>query len=210
MAITNEHGARKTALMLSHENKKRYVYKNGKRIEKIVANENTTVLSKNPIVRWFSKKKIDIAIKCAKLQPDDVILDFGCGGGYLERVLNGYDIVGYDVTPHHTQIKDYTTISPTKIFVLDVFEHIPKKEIIRVVKNFKKMSKSFHVITAIPTENWFSRKSRLLMGKPERVRDHITSIDEITKILGSEFQLVWRKNFMSTSIILKYRHATPD
>jgi hypothetical protein len=30
---------------------------------------------------------------------------------------------------------------------------------------------------------------------------------EITKILGSEFQLVWKKNFLETSIILKYRYV---
>ena len=37
----------------------------------------------------------------------DIILDFGCGGGWLEKKLKQYNIYGYDINPQKTFIKDY-------------------------------------------------------------------------------------------------------
>ena len=80
-----------------------------------------TYESKNLLVRTYFKYKIDRAIKIARLKKEDVILDFGCGGGYLEKQLKNYKIYGYDINPEKTFIDDYRKIKPTKIFALDVF-----------------------------------------------------------------------------------------
>ena len=146
--------------------KERHVYKNGKRVEKTISGSRKTVLSINPFVRWFSRKKIDIALKMAGLKKEDVVLDFGCGDGYLKRTNPGLNITGYDINPEQTGIDDYRKIQPNKIFAMDVLEHIPKREIEVILKNFKNMSHDFDLIVAIPTENWISRKARMLMGKP--------------------------------------------
>jgi 2-polyprenyl-3-methyl-5-hydroxy-6-metoxy-1,4-benzoquinol methylase len=170
---------------------------------------SSTYLNKNPIVRNFSKKKISIALKIADLKKDEIILDFGCGEGWLKNKLKkeGYNIVGYDITPEHSDIKDYTEITPNKILVMDVFEHIPKEEIRKIIENFKKMNPNFELITSIPTENWISRKARKLLGKSERVKDHVTSIKEILKILREEkLILVKRNNFLSVSYIGKFKN----
>jgi hypothetical protein len=185
---------------------KKYVFKEGKKIEKTTADETKTVMSKNPIVRWFSRKKVDIALRYAKLNNNDFVLDFGCGGGYIKRTNPSFNIIGYDLNPKHTEIKDYTKIAPTKIFVMDVLEHIPLEEIKKIIKNFKKMSPEFDLIVAIPTENWVSRKARRLLGKPERVRDHITSLKEILQILNKEFEIKEKKSFLTVTYIARYNY----
>lgn len=168
---------------------------------------NATYLNKNPLIRLFFRTKVNIAIKIADLRKTDKILDFGCGAGWLKNELKSkeYSVIGYDKTPEQTDIKDYTKVKPDKIFALDVFEHIPISEIKKIIKNFKKMNQNFELIISIPTENFISRKIRKILGKSEKVKDHITSLKEILKILNSELQLTKKFNFLTVSYIAKFR-----
>ena len=122
-----------------------------------------TYESKSLITRTYFRTKVWLAIKMARLKKSDVILDFGCGGGWLERKLKDYKIYGYDSNPEKTFIQDFKKIKPSKIFVLDVFEHIPLEEIKNILEDFKKMSSKFDLIVSVPTENWLSRKMRKLL-----------------------------------------------
>ena len=162
--------------------------------------------NKNPLVRLFYRIKFKIAISYAQLKKDDLILDFGCGTGQLKKMLPGYKLIGYDIDPKLTKIKDYTKIKPDKIFALDVFEHIPQEEIRRILRNFKKMNLNFVLVTAIPTETWLWRKARKLMGLSETVTDHITKLEEILKILNEE--LYWKReiNFALMTHISKWKN----
>lgn len=168
----------------------------------------STYLNKNLLIRLFSRTKVVIAIRLANLKKEDVILDFGCGEGWLKNKLKnqGYNVLGYDITPSQSDIKDYTQIKPNKIFALDVFEHIPKKQIVEIIKNFKEMNQNFQLITAIPTENLVSRKVRRLLGKDERVKDHITTIKEILEILNEELIQLKKFNFLTVSKIFVFKN----
>ncbi len=157
-----------------------------------------TYLHKNPLVRAYFKLKVRIALNMAKLKKSDKILDFGCGAGWIKNnvIKKGYDAVGYDVVPHQSDVEDYQVLSPNKIFASDVFEHIPKEEIKEIIRNFKKMNPGFELVVIIPSEGWLSRKVRLLLGKTERVKSHITSLKEILRILKSELRLVKKFNLL--------------
>lgn len=168
-----------------------------------------TYESKNLLVKFYFRWKINVAIKLAKLNKNDVILDFGCGGGWLEKKLKNYQIYGYDINLEKTFIKGYKKIKPTKIFVLDVFEHIPKKEIQKILDNFKKMRDKFDLIVSVPTENWLSRKIRKLVGKTEVPVEHITKHKEIEKILRANFKLKKKINFFSISHIFLFEYDKP-
>ena len=69
-----------------------------------------TYESKNLITRVYFRLKINKAIKLAGLKKEDIILDFGCGDGWLEKKLKNYKIYGYDINPEKTFIKDYKKI----------------------------------------------------------------------------------------------------
>ena len=162
----------------------------------------------NPLPRWFFRIKVSIAIRMASLSKENIILDFGCGAGWLKNKLRkrGFNVIGYDIVEEQSDIKDYTKIKPDKIFAMDVFEHISKDEVKEIIDNFKKMNKEFELITAIPTENWVSKKCRKILGKSEKVKGHITPLKEILKILKSELKLVKKINFLSVSWIGKFKN----
>jgi SAM-dependent methyltransferase len=163
-----------------------------------------TYESRNLLTKLYVRTKAWLAIKLANLKKDDVILDFGCGGGWLEKKLRGYKIYGYDINPKKTFIKDYRKVKPDKIFVLDVFEHIPVKEIEKILNNFKKMNKRFDLIVSVPTENLISRKVRRLVGKKEVPKEHITKYKDILKILKQNFRLEKKINFFTVSHIFLF------
>lgn len=164
-----------------------------------------TYNSSNLITKIYFRWKVMTAIKLANLKKDDIILDYGCGDGWLEHKLKNYNLYGYDLNPKKSFIKDYRKIKSNKIFVLDVFEHIPVNEIKKIIKNFKKMGK-FHLIVSQPTENWISRKVRKLVGKTEVPKEHITRYEEIIEILNEEFKLIKKVNFFSVCHIFLYEN----
>ena len=153
----------------------------------------------NWVVRTYFRLKVMSAIKLAGLTKDDIILDFGCGGGWLEKKLANYKIYGYDKNPKKSFIKDYMKIKPTKIFALDVFEHIPASEIKKIINSFKKTNDKFDIIVSIPTENWISRKVRKLVGKKEIPEEHITPYHVNLGILMDNFKLKKKVNFFTVT-----------
>ena len=170
------------------------------KIEKFEDNRlENTYESHNLITRTYFRLKILSAINLAGLNKKDVILDYGCGGGWLEKKLANFKIYGYDKNPAKTFIKDYKKIKPTKIFALDVLEHIPINEIKKIIGNFKKLNNKFEIIVSIPTENWISKKVRKLVGKSEVPKEHITKYNEILKILNENFKLVKKVNIFTVT-----------
>ena len=165
-----------------------------------------TYESPNLLVRTYFRWKINTSIWLANLKRDDVILDFGCGDGWLEIKLENYNIIGYDTNPKKTFITDYKKIKPNKIFALDVFEHIPIKETKKIIANFKKMSDNFELIVSQPTENWLSRKARIFFGKEEVPKEHITRYEEIIKLLKENFKMEKKYNFFTVTHIFKFRY----
>jgi SAM-dependent methyltransferase len=165
---------------------------------------SNTYESGNLIAKIYFRWKVMTAIKLAGLKKEDIILDYGCGDGWLEHKLKNYNIYGYDLNPEKTFVKDYTKIRPNKIFVLDVFEHVPVKVIKEIIGSFKKMGK-FELIISQPTENWLSRKVRKLIGKSEVPDEHITRYEEIIEILKEEFKLIKKVNFFTVSHIFLFK-----
>jgi len=161
--------------------------------------------NKNPLVRLFYRMKFKIAIFYAELKKDDLILDFGCGAGQLKKMLPGYNVVGYDIDPKLTEIKDYTQIKPDKIFALDVFEHIPNSGIKKIIINFRKMNPNVVLVTAIPTETWLWRKMRKIMGLSETVADHVTPLKKILGILENQLKLERKVNYVLMSHIARWK-----
>ncbi len=166
---------------------------------------NNTYESGSLIAKIYFRWKVMTAIKLAGLTKEDIILDYGCGDGWLEHKLKNYNIQGYDLNPEKTFVKDYTKIRPTKIFVLDVFEHVPVKVIKEIIDNFKNMG-NFELIVSQPTENWLSRKVRKLIGKIEVPDEHITRYEEIIEILKQEFRLIKKVNFFTVCHIFLFKN----
>jgi 2-polyprenyl-3-methyl-5-hydroxy-6-metoxy-1,4-benzoquinol methylase len=166
-----------------------------------------TYESRNFITKFYFRTKVWLAIKLAKIEKTDVILDFGCGGGWLEKKLKDYQIYGYDINPKKTFIKNYKKVKPDFIFILDVLEHIPATEIEKVINNLKKLNNGFKLIVSAPTENEISKRIRKFVGKSEIPTEHITKYKDILKILNKNFKLIKKVNFFTVSHIFLFEYT---
>lgn len=142
----------------------------------------------NPIIRWLFWSRQDKALDLARLEPNETVLDYGCGLGIalptLARLAKQVVAIDTDVSggQHMAQLyrlenirfidqADQLTrlveeIAPGSIdcvTALDVFEHIDDLEsVVRVLHTI--LSSRGRVIISGPTESWAYRLGRRLAG----------------------------------------------
>jgi len=156
-----------------------------------------------PVVRFYFRRTMSVAVDMLKNLPQDsLILDFGCGKQFLKKILN-FKIIGYDIVPELTDIKDYKNLKPDVIFCNHVLEHLSLTELKEALDNFKKMKPKF-IITGIPTENLISRLCASI-GKPHGYFEHKTKMRTIHDELSMRFTLLERRNIITLTIISKWK-----
>ena len=136
----------------------------------------------NIIEKIYMNRIHDKIIKSCK--ENDIILDFGCGRGYLKKRNPNFKIINYDIVKELSEVEDYTKKKPTIIICSHVLEHLISDEIRKHLRNFKKMKPRL-LIVAIPTGNIISRMGEILISKNLHL-GHITKLNQINKILKEE------------------------
>jgi len=78
--------------------------------------------------RVIRRREIDLIKHELQAVKPKKILDFGCGGGWLSKVLAsyGYEVVGIDIS--HSLIKRAKKVAPTVIFVVGDGMNLPFRE----------------------------------------------------------------------------------
>lgn len=134
-----------------------------------------------------------------------LILDFGCGVGHLKKKLKEKNVVGYDIIPELSDIKDYKKLKPVKIVLSGVLEHIYLYEIDKIIKNFTKMNKKAELLVFLPTENFISKIAMLLARESHAHDDHVSKYKEINKLIEKYYSIKRRKYlFLNMAQITHY------
>jgi len=149
--------------------------------------------SRFPAKRWGHRKRFSDAIKLLSLTENDTFLDFGCGDGFLlelaSKKISPDKIFGYEPSemmrglvkerlinaPHiFSNPTDPGNMKFTKISSLEVFEHLPGKELYKSLDAISKMLKpDGFFLVSVPIEIGISaiikNKYRLLTGKTKNL-----------------------------------------
>lgn len=134
-----------------------------------------------------------------------LILDYGCGVGHLKKQLPGSNIIGYDILPELTDVADYKTLSPEKIVLSGVLEHLSLEEIKSLLKDFKKMNPRAALLVFLPTENLVSVIAMHLAGQTNAHDDHISKYRDINALIEKYYHPQKRKYlFLKMAQITKY------
>ncbi|MDZ7615460.1 MAG: class I SAM-dependent methyltransferase [Patescibacteria group bacterium] len=167
---------------------------------------------------WCSRKaawgKVRVVLALANCQPDDVVLDFGCGTGILLALLRGIPKKMYacDINTQAAQrmvkelaIPNIHFLSPdelaqlprrevTTIVAANVLEHVP--DVTRLAHEFfSLLACDGTLVVSGPTENLLYRLGRWIVGFSGDY--HVRTIDDIfaTLISSGRFQRRVQRHF---------------
>lgn len=137
-------------------------------------------------IRYYFNRIIDTAIKMAEFQPQETILDFGCGNQYLKQKLPQHKIIGYDIVPEMSDVTDYREVNPDVIFANSVFEHLSAEELDQTLKTFNQA----RLITITPKENVLAKMIvKLIPSVSKSWDDHKLNHKQIYDILKKHYVL---------------------
>jgi len=133
---------------------------------------------------------LDKIIEYGNLSDEEgLILDFGCGQGYLTKAL-GYpkNVIGYDIIESLTEVKDYKKLNPKVMVCSGVLEHMTTEEINDLMiwcqeRNIKKL------LVFLPTENIVSKIGMILTGQINAHDDHITKFKDVNNIIERYYKI---------------------
>lgn len=171
---------------------------------------SNTIDYRNDYYKGFSKiyfdKILETLIEFGDLKNEEgIILDYGCGVGHLKKKLPASNVVGYDILPELSDIGDYKTLSPEKIVLSGVLEHLQLVEIENLLKNFIKMNPRAMLLVFLPTENLISRAAMHLAGQSNAHDDHISKYKNINALIEKYYYPKKRKYiFLRMAQVTKY------
>jgi len=112
-----------------------------------------------------------------------LILDYGCGVGHLKKTLKGKNVVGYDIVPELSDVKDFRALAPKKIVLSGVLEHLYLPDIEKLLQEFLRMNPQAQLLVFLPTENFVSRIAMVLAGQANAHDDHVSKYKEINSLI---------------------------
>tara|TARA_Y100000034_G_scaffold126730_1_gene178406 strand:+ start:383 stop:910 length:528 start_codon:yes stop_codon:yes gene_type:complete len=160
--------------------------------------------SKNWFIRHYSNKYLRKLVEFLDAKEDDVILDFGCGEQYSKRVIKKGKVIGYDIDPKLTDVKDYKKVKVNKVFCCQSLEHLKNDELKEVIDHFASL-KVEKVVIATSTDNWLSELGMKLIKSVEDAHDtHYSDYKTIHRLMGEKFKLVNKKNIYTFNIVSEW------
>lgn len=142
------------------------------------------------------------------IRKDDVVLDVGCGyGEFINNIVCGKKLavdlnrsvkkyLNKDIKfflESSTKMSNIRDKSIDKIFVSNFFEHLKKEDIVKTIKEFKRVLKSRGEVLILQPNIRFCAKDYWMFF------DHITALDD--RVLEEVFS---SKGFKLKKIILKF------
>jgi SAM-dependent methyltransferase len=163
-----------------------------------MARNTNTIDYREDYYRGLSKiyfeKIITIIIAFGDLRKGEgLILDFGCGLGHLKKRLQEKNVIGYDIIPELSDVADYKTLTPSKIVLSGVLEHMYIDEIEKLLHDFIQMNPYAELLIFLPTENFVSKIAMHLAGQVHAHDDHISKYKDINKVIEKYYYLKKRK-----------------
>ena len=155
----------------------------------------------------YFNKILDKVIKIGNLkQKKGLILDYGCGIGKLKQKLSKYhvNVVGYDIIPSLSDVKDFRNLKPLKIVCNAVLEYMDKKEVERLLKDFLRMNPHADLIVSFPTKSIISKIAKLVKGVDYHY-GHKIDYKEASRIIQKYYTIVKRSYVLTLSQVTRYK-----
>jgi hypothetical protein len=129
-------------------------------------------------------------------RPDIRILDFGCGKGELKRLV-GPNVIGYDIVPTLTEIRDWRSVDFDVLVANEVFYSFDETELDHLLQELRVKNKNLEMIVGISRQGILNNIGKHLLGRPNaHSATKIGPAKEI-EILGRHCRIKVKKNVLN-------------
>lgn len=134
-----------------------------------------------------------------------VILDFGCGDGYLKKIYYKnqtlHKIINYDVIEDKSEIKDYKGLKYDVIVASHVFCLFSEEKLNNFIKEEINKNENIKFIVAVGRQGFISKLAQFLTNKKDVNNYNQISGKKEFEILSKYRKLVLKKNiFFMTDV----------
>ena len=155
---------------------------------------------------------LEAIIKIGDLRKRNVkVLDFGCGTGRLKELLPG-KVIGYDISPELTEIKDWKKAKFDVVVSNEVFYLFSREGLIRLLGEIYKVNPNAELIVGISRQGIINKILSVLAGEGDAHDDTKLSPSEEIKTLKQKMDVIKKKTvfFMCDVYLLKFRDRGKD
>jgi len=114
---------------------------------------------------WHLLKQL---IKVGALErPGIAILDFGCGNSELKRILPNANVIGYDVIPALTDVKDWRGIDFDVLVANEVFYSFEEDQLVALLDELRRKNNKLELVVGISRQSIVNNIGKFLLGRPD-------------------------------------------
>jgi len=134
--------------------------------------------------------------KLIKNSNKNTILDFGCGKGYLKKLIKekNLKVINYDVVNELTEIKNWKNCHFDLVVFSQVLMYLEKSEVQHIFKHLKKVNSD--LIVVFSNQNFLNKLGSYLFGHFKAHTGTKLKPSEEEKILVENFKVRIYKNFL--------------
>src|SRR5262245_22113065 len=129
-------------------------------------------------------------VRIGALDSRDIqILDYGCGLGYLSKMLPG-KVIGYDIIPSLSETNNWRNVRFDLVVANEVFYLFSARELINLLAEFKSINPHAEIIVAISRQGLLNNIFKYLFNEPDAHRGTKLAPKEERDILDSNLNLL--------------------
>lgn len=101
--------------------------------------------------------------------PEKIILDFGCGLGYLKQLLKNKNdkVINYDIIKELSEVSHWSDKYFNVLVANEVFYTFDEEELTRLIFELKKFNPNLIFIVGISKQSWLNKLGSKLFNEPD-------------------------------------------
>ncbi|MDP1722754.1 MAG: class I SAM-dependent methyltransferase [Candidatus Gottesmanbacteria bacterium] len=120
------------------------------------------------LAKFYFRHLLSQLIKVGALERQGItILDFGCGKGELKRILPNANVIGYDVIPALTDVKDWRGIDFDVLVANEVFYSFAEDQLAALLAELRKKNGKLELVVGISRQSIVNNIGKFLLGRPD-------------------------------------------
>ncbi len=128
------------------------------------------------------------------------ILDFGCGAGELKRLAGGR-VIGYDIIPSLSDVKDWRSVDFDVLVANEVFCTFSEGDLGDLLQELRERNKDLELVVGISRQGLLNNIGKHLLGRPDAHSTSRLGPEKEVEILQRYCRIHRRKNVLNLAYV---------